>query len=222
MKKKQRAFIESAHAAGVRPVRSKMGNLSLSHAGKKIMLSSGQKQLDSGKVYYELAGEAFPEVGTTFARGNVEFAVVGGKRLRTWDASSNSYKYTAAGKTFYSKGRSQYIVHVPITIKGQRDGKRGGTSYTRPGFRPMADLPGITEIFRGPADVRLARIKGVVEGSEGLGESNENWTVDLGGEWSFSELKTPSDLETHADLRQSLDKAPMSWGWLLFPDKISK
>ena len=88
IKKKQKKFIEAAHAAGARPVRNNMGNMTLSHEGKRVMLSTGRQQSVAGKFFYQIAGEAFPEFGQSFAKGNGEFVVIAGRerKLRAWDA----------------------------------------------------------------------------------------------------------------------------------------
>ena len=51
-----------------------------------------------------------------------------GKRAvtRRWDPASNEFKFTAIGKKYYSTLRRNYVVDVPIIIKGKR---KNGTRY---------------------------------------------------------------------------------------------
>ena len=52
---------------------------------------------------------------------------------RRFDASSGDYTFTALGRSFYSKRRSQYVVHIPVVIEGRR---KDGTSYELNSFMP--------------------------------------------------------------------------------------
>ena len=117
--KKDKDFLQAAFEAGSRPVRSSGGNLVLKHDNKRKQLTRGRRKLEAGKHFYTLMGEELPEFGQgVVIRGNAELTTRNGKlqKLRHWDAGENKYKYTAAGKKYYQKNRSQWIVHVPLLI----------------------------------------------------------------------------------------------------------
>ena len=194
------------------------------------MLTRGAAQTPAGRYFYGLLGTG-PErfSGEAFSRGNAEFLRVDGrvKKVRTWMPETNAYRYTRAGRNYFdSQARSQWVVHVPIRIVGRRDGRRTGETYERVGRRPVTDVPGLSEAMQAPEDVRLARVRALVMdylGEDLGGQSNEDWTLFEGGDWTVSELRTTpgeNGPTTEALLERPLGEQPLSLGWLHWPEAI--
>ena len=40
--------------------------------------------------------------------------------VRRYDQADNEYKLTALGKSFYSRLKRNYVVQLPVTIRGKR------------------------------------------------------------------------------------------------------
>ena len=100
----------------------------------------------------------------------------GSERItRRFDASGGDFRFTAVGRSFYSKRPSQYVVHIPVTIEGRR---KNGTTYELKSFMPTEKL-GIQNLSL-PQTLtqrqRDARVKEVVPGQVLYEVSDEQWT----------------------------------------------
>ena len=126
--------------------------------------------------------------------GNTEtIALRNGKRAvtRRWDPASNEFKFTAIGKKYYSTLRRNYVVDVPIIIKGKR---KNGTRYEikshtkmeKLGMRPVEVPLNLT------LDQRREYIKRAVEAAVAKDKplyqvSDEEWSYDAHGTWAIHE-----------------------------------
>ena len=69
--------------------------------------------------------------------GNSEFLAIRGKkrRLRTWDAGENVFKYTNWGIKWYQTRRVEAVVSAPVIINGVN--ATSGAGWTRHGYLPI-------------------------------------------------------------------------------------
>ena len=130
-----RTRIDTLIAGGSRATKSKSSDgLMLKGPGKSFvtLMTPAGVVTKAGRVYEDRVGERLPAGGYDVDQaprrvGNVEYIKTrGGKDrvVRRWDPSSDKFVYTALGRTFYSKRQSEYVVQIPITIRGKRDNGR--------------------------------------------------------------------------------------------------
>ena len=178
---------------------------SVTAAGKHWEDASGEPLLSKTRL-----GQTFAPTQETVKRGASDtIALRNGQQVvvRTWDASGK-YKYTATGKRYYAKRKSEYIVEVPVLILGRRSAQEQGrasrereSKYTRYAYMPVSQF-GVSAIFANssqtPAqlekrikDAVLSKLAYVV-GENNLKiiheESQEQWTLDETEKWRYSEL----------------------------------
>ena len=122
---------------------------------------------------------------------NTEDVTIRGKKraTRTWDGMG--FKFTKLGELFYRHIRRNYVVQVPVDVRGTRD---NGTHYTFKTFFPITRL-GLTEISL-PLNLtesqRLERVKQMVLANVPANgvlyeQSRETYHVDPDGVWKISE-----------------------------------
>ena len=118
----------------------------------------------AGERYVHLTGQHPTGEETLVREGGTEFLVRGRARrvARRWDPVTKQWSYTAAGRAYFSRQRSEYVVFVPVVRNGRRN---DGAHYNRPGYMPISDL-GMGRTVSLPQDLTTAqrdeRIKALV------------------------------------------------------------
>ena len=86
----------------------------------------------AGERYKHLTGQHPGGEGSISREGNTEFLTKGGAKrvVRRWDPVSRQWTYTALGRQYYSRQRSEYVVFIPVRRHGRRN---DGAHYDTPG-----------------------------------------------------------------------------------------
>ena len=112
---------------------------------------------------------------------------------RQWDSVGGEYKFTKQGDRFYKQLRRNYIVQLPVKIRGTR---LNGSTYTIKSSMPIQKL-GLTR-KQLPLNLthaeRKATLKEMVEDELPLSgtlmqHSQEEYTYDESGGWAISDKK---------------------------------
>ena len=164
----------------------------MSTAGAKTKLGTYFEQ----KTGIDLPVGGFDTSQSPFREGDTEYIKMrdgGQKAVRRWSAVDGEYKFTAMGRSFYSRVKRNFVVQIPVTIRGRR---KNGTQYNIKSTLPVAKLgvdPVKMSLNLTPAQ-RTARIKDIVRGQLNLEEplyevSQEIWTYDSSaeGQWIVNE-----------------------------------
>ena len=191
--------VQALYDAGKRPERSRAGNLQLRDGNRRLLLSRPGKTTRAGKAYERISGgplgREFAPAQQPVRRNNVEYLPIGGKDrvIRTWDAATNEWRYTALGKRYLNqRERVSYVAQAPALFKGKRS---NGNTYERSGLwsivNPIHLHPGLTE------DQVAERVKAAVQEQfpDGLFTeySGEEIRFDPEGQWRISMLQTTPD-----------------------------
>ena len=122
--------IDEAFEAGQRPQKLKTSEAIALKSGRSTIKLIGHdgKKTPAGEYFEQKEGAPpLPDGGflqqTARREGNTEtIELRNGKRAitRRWNPASNEYKFTALGKQYYSTLRRNYVVDVPVTIRGTR------------------------------------------------------------------------------------------------------
>ena len=235
-----RTRIDTLIAGGSRATRTKQGEgIILRGAGRgfTVLMTPAGQVTRAGKIYEDRVGEPLPAGGydanqTPHRVGNVEYIKTrGGKdrAVRRWDPSSDKFVYTALGKNFYAKRQSEYVVEVPVNIRGKRE---NGTEYHVKGFMPIKDLglenlklpQNLTEAERDER-IKLAVARFLTLDAPLYEVSQETWRYDPHGTWKITELRTsPAEAQggnprVRAETR-TVGAGPASLSQLLYSDAI--
>ena len=124
LKKNERAAVQAAIQRGTQPAFVR-DTLTLQLDSRRIVLAGTNGRKTQAGGFYEretaaLLPRALDNAGAPVRQGRSEFLMLRGKRrrLRTWDAGSNSFEYTSYGIKYYQNRRVEAIVSVPVTITG--------------------------------------------------------------------------------------------------------
>ena len=120
--------------SGQQPRFDRTGNTLLLGTGNNfVRLTNREGQLTTAGQAYEAAAGREIQAGlqnqTPTRTGRTESIMMpNGKRgiLRRYHPVTNRWDFTALGKTYYSKLRRNYVIHIPVTIQGLR---RDGSKY---------------------------------------------------------------------------------------------
>ncbi len=98
--------------------------------------------------------------------GNVEYIKLAGERrgvTRKWNEATGDYKFTKLGNDYYSLIRRNYVVAVPVIIKGKR---KDGSKYIVKSRMPIEKIGLKPKSIPLNLDVsqRRALVKQMVEG----------------------------------------------------------
>ena len=183
--------------------------------GYKVLVDDRGKGTKAGDYYADQTGTQLPiGLGIDYSqqperRGATEYIKDRkGKeyKARTWDGSN--FKYSAIGKRFFSKRKSEFVVEVPVQIHGIRDGKGNRTGdYIREAWMPTKSL-GIANVVISETLTeaqRKQKIESTVldqlpkrEETDGRWllheESSEKWYLDDARDWRISELKVTFEI----------------------------
>jgi hypothetical protein len=155
-----------------------------------------------------IKGQTFNEQQPVTQRGASEFIKLRSGReviVRSWNGLK--YIYTALGRKYFQKQRKEYVIEVPVIIRGMRTAQERGRArardggYQRKAFMPVSHF-GVSQIFANaslsPAQLEK-RIKDLVlkklahvENEDGdkilHEESQEIWILDPAVKCRYSEL----------------------------------
>ena len=136
LRKATKQKLDELFTQGARPQKLKTSEAIGLRSGKSIitLIDNGGQKTIAGLYWEQKAGAPPLQQGGFLQQaarreGNTEtIALRNGKRAvtRRWDPASNEFKFTAIGKKYYSTLRRNYVVDVPIIIKGKR---KNGTKY---------------------------------------------------------------------------------------------
>jgi len=119
-------------AAGVTPGKLKGSEgISLVQGKRKVRLVGDDGTVTKqGRYWEQRTGEQLPAGGfmqqAAVREGNVEFIRLrdGSKGVtRKWDEATGQYSYTRLGTRYYTQLRRNYVVSVPVVVKGTRADK---------------------------------------------------------------------------------------------------
>ena len=192
--------------------------------GYKVLLKDGV--LTEAGEYAKGLGLDLPEEGYDLnevptRKGRTDYLTVKNKlsALRTLDPITGDYKYTALGRKYYRSQKKEYVVSIPVTVRGKR---LNGSEYIIRGFMPATAL-GVPKIMQNASLTqrqRVSKIKSEVlknfadhrylNGELVLNEvSDELYTYARDREWRISELNTSVDGgSVDAVLDRPLQKLP--------------
>ena len=205
----QREAIRIAAEAGVRARTSAAGSETLPlrhHHLRYAMLSGPNGELTrAGQYYYQLIGQPPPSRQydrnqPLIREGPNDYIMLRGgakKLLRSLQPNGN-YHLTKLGKSFFKDKWVDWVVHVPVIIRGiRRNGRNRGMPYERTKRLPVADLNvALSRQSEGLSDAQAARnLRASVLAQLGNPEPNdiirelsdETYYLDATREWTFSQ-----------------------------------
>ena len=205
----QRQAIKLAAEAGVRARTSAAGSETLPlthHHLRYAMLSRPNGELTrAGQYYYQLIGRPPPSRQydrnqPLIREGPNDYIMLRGgakKLLRSLQPNGN-YQLTKLGKHFFKDKWVDWVVHVPVIIRGvRRNGRNRGMPYERTKRLPVTDLNvALSRQSEGLSDAQAARnLKASVLAQLGNPEPNdiilelsdETYYLDATREWTFSQ-----------------------------------
>ena len=137
-------FLQQALEAGARPRKTANDSVVLRHGSNyKQLVNTSGSLTRAGVAFQTLKPDTELEVfsydpqQTPVRTGNREtIKLRGGKErvVRTFDPTTDKYKYTPLGKRFFAKAKREYIVKVPAIFRGKR---ANGKPYSRQGLFPI-------------------------------------------------------------------------------------
>ncbi|CAE6935233.1 unnamed protein product [Symbiodinium natans] len=205
----QREAIRIAAEAGVRARTSAAGSETLPlthHHLRYAMLSRPNGELTrAGQYYYQLIGRPPPSRQydrnqPLIREGPNDYIMIRGgakKLLRSLQPNGN-YHLTKLGKSFFKDKWVDWVVHVPVIIRGiRRNGRNRGMRYERTKRLPVTDLNvTLSRQSEGLSDAQAARnLKASALAQLGNPEPNdiiwelsdETYYLDATREWTFSQ-----------------------------------
>ena len=204
----QREAIRIAAEAGVRARTSAAGSETLPlthHHLRYAMLSRPNGELTrAGQYYYQLIGRPPPSRQydrnqPLIREGPNDYIMLRGgakKLLRSLQPNGN-YHLTKLGKSFFKDKWVDWVVHVPVIIRGiRRNGRNRGMPYERTKRLPVTDLNvTLSRQSEGLSDAQAARsLRASVLAQLGNPEPNdiilelsdETYYLDATREWTFA------------------------------------
>ena len=121
--------IDQMLTANVNLHSTKSGSVLLKSGNRRHTLVNTTGERTALGEYYEqkssneLPAGGFDPTQAPFREGNTEFIKMrsGEERaVRRYDPADNEYKFTKLGKSFYSRLKRNYVVQIPVKVKGKR------------------------------------------------------------------------------------------------------
>ena len=165
-------------AANARPQTTKSGSLILKSGNKRHQLLTSQGERTALGEYYEqksrdeLPVGGFDPTQAPFREGNTEYIRMrnGEERaVRRYDPAENDYRFTKLGKSFYARLKRNYVVQIPVKVKGKR---KDGSFYNIKSTLPISKM-GVDRIempLNLTAAQRTAKIKELISSKLDLDE----------------------------------------------------
>ena len=203
----ERAEIRMAIAAGNEPRMTSSDRFQLSLGGRKrkLLVRPDGRATPAGGYRSQQTGEALPE-GIDYSQeptriGPSDYIQVRGKRrrLRTWDAGENRFRYTTFGVKWAAERRVEVVVDIPVLVRGRNP--NSGAVWSRRGYLPVESIAGrpIGRLFAragGTQAEQIAEIKRTVldalanQDNVLYEASGESWIYDDESPWRASTLET--------------------------------
>ena len=168
--KKRKSRIDAFVASGVQPTTTASGAV-IARTGTRhqTLITSAGTRTALGAHYEDHGGTELPAGGYDTSQaptreGDTEYILMRNgarKAVRRWDAAAGDYSFTAVGRSFYSRIKRNYVVQVPVLVKGTR---KNGTVYSIRSSLPIAKM-GVDKVELPPsltASQRTARVKDIV------------------------------------------------------------
>ena len=134
--------IDTMLAANAKPQSTEGGSVILKSGNKRhTLLNSQGERTTLGEYYEQKSSDELPVGGfdptqAPFREGNTEFIKMRNgeeSAVRRYDPAENEYKFTKLGKSFYSRLKRNYVVQIPVMVKGKRkDGSYFNIKSTLP------------------------------------------------------------------------------------------
>ena len=194
-------------AANAKPQNTTGGSVILKSGNKRhTLLNSQGERTTLGEYYEQQSSDELPVGGfdpTTapFREGNTEFIRMrnGEERaVRRYDPADNEYKFTKLGKSFYARLKRNYIVQIPVKVKGKR---KDGSHYNVKSYMPISKM-GVDRVempLNLTAAQRTAKIKEIISTQLNLDEplyevSQEEWRLVQQGHGSLMNSRWASSI----------------------------
>ena len=139
--RKQQTDLDTAITSGREPKRTRgnrtvLGLSRVGDPGRYIVLATPSGLTAAGEYYYQKTGQQRPglqfdpnQTPSQDKKGNTYIEGRDKKRLLVRRLNPDgTHRLTELGKKFYSQEKNEYIVHVPVLIKGRH---RNGRTYER-------------------------------------------------------------------------------------------
>jgi hypothetical protein len=233
--KSTKTRIEGLVALGVEPAKLKSNDSIALVQGRTriILIDQAGDATAAGKYWSTHTNLELPQGGfmSQVARreGNTEYIKLqNGKKAvtRRW-TTDGEFAFTKIGDQYYSKQRRNYVVQVPVVVKGRR---RDDSQYTRHSHMPIEQL-GLTSqtlpMNLTPAQ-RASKLKEIISAQLPNGAlyevSKETWQLDPDGSWIVNEESVQFDeatgeTESNVVLDRRVGVRPTMPG-LLFPEGL--
>ena len=188
--------------ANVKLHNTKSGSVLLKSGNRRhTLVNTTGERTALGEYYEQKSSNELPVGGfdptqAPFREGNTEYIKMrsGEERaVRRYDPADNEYKFTKLGKNFYSRLKRNYVVQIPVKVKGKR---KDGSYYNIKSTLPISKM-GVDRIempLNLTAAQRTARIKEIISAKLNLDEplyevSQEEWVYDSDaqGSWVINE-----------------------------------
>ena len=188
--------------ANANPQNTNSGSVIIKSCNKRhILVNTTGKRTALGEYYEQNSSNELPVGGfdptqAPYTEGNTEFIKMrsGEERAaRRYDAADNDYKLTKLGKSFYSRLKRNYVVQIPVKVKGKR---KDGPYYNIKSTLPISNMrvDRIEMPLNLTAAQRTAKIKEIISAKLNLDEplyevSQEEWVYDRDaqGSWVINE-----------------------------------
>ena len=164
--------------ANVKLHNTKSGSVLLKSGNRRHTLVNTTGERTALGEYYEqkssleLPVGGFDPTQSSYREGNTEYIKMrsGEERaVRRYDPADNEYKFTKLRKNFYSRLKRNYVVQIPVKVKGKR---KDGSYYNIKSTLPISKM-GVNRIempLNLTADQRIAQIKEIISAKLNLDE----------------------------------------------------
>ena len=213
--------------------------IALTTGRKRVVLISAQGITTAAGEYWKEIGGEVPPIGgfasqTPMREGNTEtIRMMSGRTAVTRRfTTAGEYEFTKVGDKFYKKQMRNYVVQIPVSIRGLR--KDGTTSYTVKSHLPIEKL-GLTTATLPMSLSQLERdrrIKEMITDDLPLSGvihevSKETWTYDKTGSWLISEETVKYNAEEGETqdtvvLQRRMRGGPCAISRFLYPEALCK
>ena len=133
-------------AANVKLHNTKSGPVLLKSGNRRhTLVSTTGERTALGEYYEQQSSNELPVGGfdptqSSYREGNTEFIKMrSGEEpaVRRYDPADNEYKFTKLGKSFYSRLKRNYVVQIPVKVKGRR---KDGSFYNIKSTLPISKM----------------------------------------------------------------------------------
>ena len=165
------ARIDAFVAAGL-PTRTTSAGAVIARNGARFqtLVDASGERTAAGRYFEQASAQDLPvggfDTSPPMRSGDTEYVTTrsGEQRAtRRWDPTSQEYRFTAVGKSYYKRLKRNYVVQVPVRVTGTR---KDGSQYHIRSTLPIAKL-GIDRVelpLNLTISQRTERIKQIVQG----------------------------------------------------------